>query len=191
MTMPLRNSFASPLSCMYQSIASRISFILAVIISARYVTGICLYALMSSVSIWMIFSPKFRSFSGMQPPNAILMFSARSSEMPPSFLMSPVTVFPPKGIAPYAASTFFEKMLTDVVPAPKSMSATPLLFSSSVRTAFAVATGVKYVRHTAMPRSLKTLVMLEIGLFGPMKTLKCPVSSSPVMPMTSFSMSWK
>ena len=82
-------------------------------------------------------------------------------------------------------------MVTEVAPAPRSIRPTPPIISSSVRTAFACALGVKYLRAMAMPRSLKILSMVRTAPFLPMNSLKLPSKDWLMTPMMSFSISWK
>ena len=82
-------------------------------------------------------------------------------------------------------------MLTEVAPPPRSTKATPFSISSSVRTALAMAPGVKYFRDMAISRSLKTLSMVLTELRLPMNSLKLPSKVSLMTPMISLSMSWK
>ena len=67
--------------------------------SEMYLTVTSLYG--SVRRICRTFSLREASLPGMQAPNLSLIFSARSSEMEHSVRMSPVMVFPPKGMATY------------------------------------------------------------------------------------------
>ena len=82
-------------------------------------------------------------------------------------------------------------MVTELTPAPISMSATPFSISSSLRTALAVMPGVKYFLAMLMPIPENTLsIFLEYFLF-PMNTLKWPSSFSAVIPTMSLSSSFR
>ena len=78
-------------------------------------------------------------------------------------------------------------MVTELTPAPMSISATPFSICSDFSTARAVMPGVKYFFAMAIPMSLKTLSMFDEYLRLPMNTLKLPSRVSAAMPTMSFS----
>ena len=82
-------------------------------------------------------------------------------------------------------------MVTEVLPPPKSIRATPFSISMSVRTAFAVVSAVKYFFFEVIPPFMRRLSAFLRSFLFPMKILKCPSSTSLVIPMMSFSMIWK
>ena len=80
-------------------------------------------------------------------------------------------------------------MLTEVTPAPISISATPCSFSSLVSTVSATASARKYLRD-AIPSSFITLSMFATGFCAPENTLYMPSNLLPVTPITSDSAAW-
>ena len=82
-------------------------------------------------------------------------------------------------------------MVTDVLPPPKSIRATPFSISASLRTALAVVSAVKYFFLAEMPLFLIVVSMFFRSLLLPMKILKWPSRTSLAIPMMSFSMIWK
>ena len=81
-------------------------------------------------------------------------------------------------------------MVSEVTPSPKSTSATPFSFSSSLRTALAVTSGRKYFFAMAIPISLNILSMALTLLRWPMKILKLPATFELRVPTTSSSDNW-